>query len=200
MLHINTFGRSFVVDKASNYILLTVRSNEVAKLVSSSILDTVTAQRADMLLNKFDQSIFQPPKWVKWITGGGIEIADTPSQDIIKKREIAHLRSRSFFILFEHLSHLKNYYDYASDLNSEDLNMYIMFKDKFIEKYAESKGTDTYTAKKHLDFLAQSLLEVQLRRYNLQWKFTEKIKKLETQEQLFSIRDELLAEVRYGKI
>lgn len=202
MLHINTFGTTFLIDKSTDLILLNTKSNEAAKFISSAILDTYAAQLPTAIVDSI------PTEWLtnhkKWILFGKdgklSESKILPSLQNIENRKIAYLILNGYFMLSSNATLLGTSFDNLSDLNSEDLALYSLHKERYIKEYAIHKNIDTTTAKKHLDFLEESLLDVQFRKQTLMWRYGDLLKKIKSASDLEYLKSAIINEVRVGKV
>lgn len=195
MLDINYFGMTFVVDKATNVVLHSLKSNEIAKFVVSSILDTAAVQQAPFLTNQVNPDWFTNKFWIKHLGGGKFEeFTGIITPELIKKREVALLRTRGYYLLLEQVTILGCSYDNLSDLNSYDLPMFYLNKDLYIREYSRSMNIPYDISSKHLNFLADSLLSAHLRKQSLLWKYSNTLKAVNTEDDLREWRETVIRE------
>lgn len=186
---------TFVVDKATNFILTSHRSNEIAKFVVSSILDTAAIQQGDYITSSINPKWFTDKYWIKHESKGRfVEYTDTVPSEIILKREIAIRRSKGYYLLLEQASILGCSYDNLSDLSVDDLPMYLLNKEQYIREYSTCMNVSYDIASKHLNFLAESLMSVHFRKQTLIWKYGASLKTVETDQEFTIWRDSVIRE------
>lgn len=195
MLHINYFGITLVVDKTTNLILYSTRSNETAKFVVSSILDTAVIQQGDYITKNIDKEWFTEKYWIRHDSGGKFtQYIDSVPTDVVKKREIAIRRARGYYLLLEQATIIGTSYDNLSDLSTDDLPMYLLNKEQYIREYAQSKGMSLDIAEKQLTFLAESLISVYFRKQTLIWKYGTSLKTIETEQEFIDWKNNVIRE------
>jgi hypothetical protein len=186
---------SFVVDKATNVILYSSRSNETIKFVVSSILDTAAVQHGDFLTRLVDKDWFTDQFWITHDGGGKFsEYKYEITSELIKKREIAYRRAKGYYLLLEQATIVGCSYDNLSDLSTDDLPMYYLHKEQYIKEYARCMNMSVESAGKHLNFLAESLLSVHFRKQTLIWKYGNLLKLVETELDFLAWRKDVLNE------
>ena len=186
---------TFVVDKATNLILYSTRSNETAKFVVSSILDTAAIQQGDYITKNIDKEWFTEKYWIRHDSGGKFtQYIDSVPSDIVKKREIAIRRARGYYLLLEQATIIGCSYDNLDDLSTDDLPMYLLNKEQYIKEYAHSLDISLDIASKHLNFLAESLTSVYFRKQSLIWKYSRTLKTVETEQDFITWKNSVIRE------
>jgi hypothetical protein len=183
MLHINYFGMTCVVDRATNIVLSSHHSNEIAKFVTCSILDTAAHQIPNHRLSAINKEWFTEKCWIKHVDRNGfVEYVDPLTPDLISKRKKALLRSKGYYVLLEQATIVGCSYDDLSDLSTHDLPMYNANKEQYINEFSICMNVSKDIARKHLDFLAESLMTAHFRKQTLIWKYGATLKTVETDE------------------
>jgi hypothetical protein len=195
MLPINYYGKSFVIDRSTNIILFIHVSNEIAKFVSSCIMDTAVEQYDTYFTKNIRQEVLDNSAWAK-VSYRPMAFTDVidPPEKAIQGRARARMMAHGFYILQGQVTIVSNSYDNLGDLNLEDLPLYMLYKDRFAAEYAATKTIPLESAKKHLEFLADSLTSVYFRKQTLVWEYAASLKTVQTNEQFDSWRESLLKE------
>lgn len=194
MLNINSIGRSFIVDKPTGFVIAIAKSNEIAKFVSSTFMDCFAVQVHDYRLKNIDPSYLTNDKWLTYHSGQIKEHNNEVIQQFIDIRKIANLRRDGCQTLYERILISECSYDNLSDLNSENLVFYLLNKDIYINEYAKIKSISAESAKKHLNFLADNLIDIKLRSQIIFWKFSNTLKNVSTPDDLVKWKDSLFLE------
>jgi hypothetical protein len=163
------------------------------------MLDTFTLQFHDVLLNRFDPSLFDESKWAMQLQGPTFKelSSDADLELLSRKRSRAKLLQRGYFILLDQTTGIETSFDCMSDLSSFDLPMYTLNKDEYIKQFAQYREMSIEESTKHLEFLADSLMSVHFRKQTLVWKYSKTLRDVHTEEQLLKWRETLLTETIY---
>lgn len=183
MLHINYFGTTFVIDKATDVVVFSHRSNETAKFIVSSILDTAAVQQGDYITKELNPQWLTTNYWIKHIGSGRYtEYKEEITQNLLNKRQYSILRARGYYLLLEQATIIGHSYDNLSDLSIDDLPMFLLNKEKFIQEYAKCTDISLEISSKHLTFLSDSLLSSYFRKQTLIWKYMPSLRLIKTED------------------
>ena len=102
MIDVNFFGRTFVVDGGTGICLAIFRTNEIAKFVSSSILDSYVIQANDYVLKVIDPFWLSGDTWIRFDKYGNIHLhkKEIP-QGLIEKKILIEVRRKGYYMLLE---------------------------------------------------------------------------------------------------
>ena len=203
MIYIDTFGKSFVIDRKSNAILLSETHNEIAKHVSGIMLDTYVLQLHENVtedtINILSDS---SSEFARFNTEFKIIKFDPLFPEEVKtKKNRARMLRIAISLLLEQAVIAGSACDNISSLSSFDFFMYSIYKEKYIEQYAESMNIDAEQAQLHLDFLHNSMLSFHFRKSTLIWKNLEKLKNVFSKEEYIVWKTNLLDDtVKLGRV
>lgn len=184
MLDINFFGYSYVIDKESGIVLYIHASNEIAKFVTSSILDSYTLQLSRHRTKDMDPSWFMNDKWIQVDHRINFSLyTGVINPTMVYKKDIAILRARGYYMLLEQATIMECSYDNLSDLSSTNLPMYLLNKEKYISEYSLHKNVSIDISRKHLEFLSDSLISEHFRKQTLLWKYGSALKSVNTPDE-----------------
>ncbi len=201
-LSINYFGKSFIIDRLSNLVIITSNSNEIAKSVSSSLLDTFVIQIGDYAIHKVKQEWLSNEAWIKCDNDGNFtEYTDTVPPKVLEKRQIALIRRKACYLLREQAAIAGAVFDNLSDLSKEDILFYLENKESYVKMFSKATGASIEESSKHLNFLSESLMSAQLREKYLLWKYMPSLRKICSENDYDNWKTDLLREtVTLGKV
>lgn len=173
-------GPCIVFDRGTGFVLLTVKSNELAHFINSAILDTATHLISVKTAQKL---LLQKPQTEMVFRAGKIEVSATPSPAYIaENRNRAGLLQRGWGFLEEQAVLIETAFDGFDFLSSHDLPLYLHSPDQYAQVYCEIEGVTLGIARKHLDFLASNLKTCHLRKKQLMQSHLATLRKVSTQE------------------
>lgn len=202
MLSVNYFGKSFIIDRLSYLVITTSNSNEIAKSVSSTLLDTFVIQIGDHAIHKVKPEWISGAVWAKCdINANFSDYTDVVPDEIIKKKEIALIRRKACYLLREQAASAGAVFDNLSDLSTSDILFYQGNKELYIKMFSKATGTNLETSERHLDFVCESLISAQLREKFLLWKHMPGLRKIFSEDDYNAWKVDLLRDtVTLGKV
>ena len=184
-----------MIDRATNVILSSHKSNEVAKYISSTLLDTYTRQLSDNFFTGIENTLFVGEMWAtidkKWKI---VKLDNCVSELNIEKRMLAYLRTSGYAFLLEQASILGTSYDSMGALDSSNLPIYLADKERYETEYSIAMNISLPIATKHLNFLADSLQSIYFRQQSLLWKYSHTLRSVNNSQQLAVWKEEVFKE------
>ncbi len=193
MMAIENFGESLIFDRATGYVIVAVKSHQLAQFMNSAVLDTATHLLSSHLAKKY---LFQPPGTELILHPGRIEITRVPPpQHVLDKRSRINILRPGYWFLMEQATIIETSFDGYDFLNSSDALNYMLMKGPYVEAYALTSDVSLEVAEKHLDFLARNLMKLHARKKQLMHKYSVKLRKVHTQKEYDEWMQELYNEV-----
>lgn len=202
-MDIDSFGRTFLIDQATSLVIFTTKYNAIAKFLSSTILDSRTLQLGDHYLPtvNFDLSWNVNTIWVKFHKNSFSEYKESISHELSAKRNQCGILNKGYYLLLEQTQILDKSFDNISDLSIENLPYYHLYKDAYIQKFSDARNVPINEAKKHLEFIAECLKSIHLRKQELLWKYSNLLRTVQNENDYIGWRTLLLREtIELGQV
>jgi hypothetical protein len=196
MLYIDSFGTSLVIDRKTSCILLVDDRNEVAKTVSSIMLDTFVLQFNENLLKPYREvAETYPDATIVYHRGLNFTVADeSVSRSLKPSKNRALILRAAVLLLFEQAVIAGAACDNISSLSSHDFNLYNQYPDQYVKEFAAATKMNIDEAECHLSFLHDSLLSLHFRKMQLLWKYLRTLDEVYTMSDFQAWKDSVLKE------
>ena len=128
-------------------------------------------------------------------------ITETLSQELVNMKVRAALLADCFSFLQVRTNDMLNQFSGLGYLTYDDLSLYPTLKPQYIERFAEAVNLSLELADKQLEFEYENLKQTCLRGKEIQWKYINLLKMVETTQDAKTWKKDLILSVKgVGKV